>query len=203
MFGSGSHSRALFFTPTNDTMETLTEDTLQTYTVDPAHSRLGFTVRHMGFSKVRGSFEEFEGTVRMTPDDLATLEAEATVQSRSITTGADDRDEHLRSDDFFAVESYPTITFGSREVRQLSDDTFTLVGDLTIRGVTNTVELDGEYLGEGTDPWGGTRVAFEAETTINRKDWGLNWNQMLEAGGVLVSEKVNISLEVQAVLEEE
>lgn len=184
-------------------MTTSTQPALETFTIDPKHSRLGFTVRHMGFSKVRGNFGQFDGIVRMAADKLETLEAQATVQADSITTGTEDRDEHLRSEDFFAVDSYPTITFESTEVRPLSDDTFTLVGDLTIRDVTKSVELDGEYLGNGTDPWGGTRVAFEAETTINRKDWGLNWNQVLEAGGVLVSEKVAISLEVQAVLEEE
>lgn len=184
-------------------MTTSTQAALQTFAIDPQHSRLGFTARHMGFSKVRGNFEEFEGAVRMAPDQLDTLEAEATIQAASITTGTEDRDEHLRSEDFFAVDSYPTITFESTEVRQVSEDSFTLVGDLTIRDVTKRVELDGEYLGQGTDPWGGTRLAFEAETTINRKDWGLNWNQVLEAGGVLVSEKISISLEVQAVLEDE
>lgn len=180
-----------------------TENAIQTYAIDPAHSRLGFTVRHMGFSKVRGSFEQFEGIVHLASDDLASLEAEATVQTRSITTNAEDRDEHLRSADFFEVDSHPTITFKSTAVRDVSGSTFTLVGDLTIRGVTKTVELEGEYLGEGLDPWGGTRVAFEAETTINRKDYGLNWNQMLETGGVLVSEKVDIILEVQAVQDQE
>lgn len=184
-------------------METSTENALQTYAIDPSHSRLGFTVRHMGFSKVRGSFEDFEGTVRMASDDLATLEAEATVQTQSITTNEEDRDEHLRSADFFEVESHPTITFESTDVRDVSDSSFTLVGDLTIRGETKPVELEGEFLGQGTDPWGGTRVAFEAQTTINRKDFGLNWNQVLETGGVLVSEKVDIILEVQAVQEEE
>lgn len=184
-------------------MTTRTEDVIQTYTIDPAHSRLGFTVRHMGFSKVRGSFEQFEGAVYMDSDDLATLEAEATIQTQSITTNEEDRDEHLRSADFFDVDTYPTITFESTEVRDVSGDAFTLVGELTIRGVTKTVELEGEYLGEGTDPWGGTRVAFEAETTINRKDYGLNWNQVLETGGVLVSENVDIRLEVQAVQQEE
>ncbi len=184
-------------------MTTSVQPSLRTFTIDPQHSRLGFAVRHMGFSKVRGSFEEFEGTVRMSPDDLSTLEAKATVQTASITTGTEDRDEHLRSGDFFAVEEHPTITFESREVRDIDEDTFTLVGDLTIRGTTKPVELEAEYLGEGTDPWGGTRVAFEAETTINRKEFGLNWNQALEAGGVLVGTEVTIRLEVQAVQEEE
>ncbi len=184
-------------------MAVSTEQARQTYTIDPAHSRVGFTVRHMGFSKVRGSFEQFEGAVRMTPGALSTLEAEATIQTRSITTNVKDRDEHLRSADFFDVDTYPTITFESTEVRDVSGNAFTLVGELTIRGVTKTVELAAEYLGEGTDPWGNTRVAFEARTTINRKDYGLTWNQVLETGGVLVGEKVNISIEVQAVQEQE
>ncbi|NNF57095.1 MAG: YceI family protein [Rhodothermaceae bacterium] len=176
---------------------------LQTYAVDAAHSRAGFTVRHMGFSKVRGRFETFDGTVRMAPGDLSTLEAEATLQTASIATGDAKRNAHLRSPDFFEAETYPTLTFKSTGVRDVDGDRFTLVGDLTMHGITKTVELDGEYLGEGTDPWGGTRVAFEAETTVNRKEWGLNWNTVLEAGGLLVSEDVTIELEIQATLQQD
>lgn len=184
-------------------MTTSVQPALKTFTIDPQHSRLGFAVRHMGFSKVRGSFDEFEGTVRMSPDDLSSLEAEASVQTASITTGTEDRDEHLRSDDFLAVEEHPSMTFESKEVRDVDGNTFTLAGDLTIRGTTKPVELEAEFLGEGTDPWGGTRVAFEAETTVNRKEFGLNWNQALEAGGVLVGTEVTIRLEIQAVQEED
>jgi polyisoprenoid-binding protein YceI len=185
-------------------MDTTTQDLdLQTYSVDPAHSRAGFTVRHMGFSKVRGRFEQFEGTVRMAPGDLSTLEAEAILQTSSVTTGDAKRDDHLRSADFFEAEAYPTLTFKSTSVRGTNGQRFTLVGDLTMHGVSKTVELNGEYLGEGTDPWGGTRVAFEAETTINRKEWGLNWNTVLEAGSLLVSEDVTIQLEIQAVLQQD
>lgn len=182
-------------------MTTNTDQTtaLKTYTVDPSHSRLGFTVRHLGFSKVRGAFEQFEGTVHMQPGDLSTLEASAAVQTQSITTNDAKRDEHLRSEDFFEVETYPTITFESTDVRDVSGDTFTLVGEFTMHGVTKTIELDGELLGEGTDPWGGTRVAFEASTKLNRKEYGLNWNAVLESGGVLVSDSVEITLEIQAV----
>lgn len=167
-------------------MTTSVQPALQTFTIDPQHSRLGFSVRHMGFSKVRGRFEQFDGAVRIRPDELSTLEAEATVQTASTTAGTEDRDEHLRSGDFFGAEEHPTMTFESRGVRSVDGNTFTLMGDLTIRGVTKPVELEAEYLGEGTDPWGGKRVAFEAEATINRKEFGLNWNQALEAGGVLV-----------------
>ena len=180
-------------------MSTLTETTTTTYAIDPSHSRLGFTARHMGFSKVRGRFEHFEGTVRLNPDDLSTLEAEGTAQAQSITTNETKRDEHLRSADFFEVEKYPTLTFKSTGVRDVSGHTFKLDGELTIRDVTKSVTFDGQYLGEGKDPWGGTRVAFEAETKINRKDFGLEWNAVLEAGGVLVSEEIKIELEIQAV----
>ena len=179
-------------------MTTLTQTDVQTYTIDPSHSRLGFVVRHLGFSKVRGAFEQFEGTVRLNPGDLSTLDAEATVQAETISTNEAKRDAHLRSADFFEVEKYPTITFKSTGVRNVSGDQFTLVGDLTMHGVTKSVALSAEFLGAGKDPWGGTRVAFEAQTKVNRKDFGLNWNVALEAGGWLVSEDVQIVLEIQA-----
>ena len=185
-------------------MTTLTQDTaLQTFTVDSAHSRAGFTVRHMGFSKVRGRFEQFEATLHVDPSDLTTLEAEATIQTKSVNTGDPKRDEHLRSADFFEAETYPTLTFKSTGVRNVNGRRFTLVGDLTMHGVTKEVELAAEYLGEGTDPWGGTRVAFEAVTTVNRKEFGLNWNAVLEAGGLLVSEEVEIQLEIQAIQQQD
>lgn len=177
--------------------------TLQTYAIDPTHSRLGFTVRHLGFSKVRGAFEQFEGTIRMQPDDLSTIEADAVVQADSITTHNADRDAHLRSADFFEVETHPTITFRSREVRDVSGNQFKIIGDFTMHGVTKTLELDGEFLGAGRDPFGNDKVALEARTTINRKEFGLNWNAALETGGMLVSEKVDIELEIQAALQQE
>ncbi|HYE57576.1 MAG TPA: YceI family protein [Rhodothermales bacterium] len=183
-------------------MSVLTQTDLQTYTIDATHSRVGFTVRHLGFSKVRGAFEQVEGIVRFDGSDLSTLEAEATIQAESITTNEPKRDAHLRSADFFEVETYPTLTFKSTEVKNVSDDAFTLVGTFTMHGVTKTVELQGEFLGTTQDPWGGTRVGFEAKTKVNRKDYGLNWNVALEAGGFLVSEDVEITLEIQAVLQQ-
>lgn len=179
------------------------QQALETYTIDPLHSRLGFTVRHMGFSKVRGSFETFEGTVWMEPGDLSTLETSATVQTKSVTTNADDRDAHLRSADFFDAENHPAITFRSTDVRDVSGNSFILVGELTIRGVTREVVLTGEFLGEGKDPWGNTRIGFEARTQINRKEFGLNWNAVLEAGGFLVGDEVDIELEIQALRQQE
>jgi len=181
-------------------MSTTTQDVaVHTYSIDPSHSRMGFTVRHLGFSKVRGAFEQFEGSVQLNPADLSTLVTEGSVQTASITTNEPKRDEHLRSADFFEAETHPTLSFKSTGVTNVSGNSFTLTGDLTMRGVTRSVAFAGEYLGEGGDPWGGTRVAFEATAKVNRKDWGLNWNVALEAGGFLVSEDVEIVLEVQAV----
>ena len=175
-----------------------TQTALKTYVIDSSHSQVSFTVRHLGFSKVRGRFTGFEGTVRMDPANPASLEAEGTAEASSITTGESKRDEHLRSADFFAADEHPTLSFKSTGA-SASGDKLTLTGDLTIRGTTRPVELDVTFLGEATDPWGGSRVAFEAKGTINRTDFGLNWNQVLEAGGLLVSEGVEIELEVQAV----
>lgn len=173
--------------------------TAQTYTIDASHSQVGFSVRHLGFSKVRGRFETFEGAVRLVPGQLDTLAVEATIDAASITTANAQRDAHLRSADFFETDTYPTITFTSTGVRDVSGSTFTLVGTFTMHGVTQEVELQAEYLGDSRDAWGNARVAFEATAALNRKEYGLTWNQLLEAGGVAVSEKVEITLEVQAV----
>ena len=173
----------------------------KTYSVDTAHSRVGFIVKHLGFSKVRGAFESFEGTVEFEPGDLHSLQASATIDASTVNTNEPKRDDHLRSADFFDVETYPSITFESTGIRVISDDQFILEGEFSLHGVTKTVELTGEFLGESKDPWGGMRVGFEAETTINRKDFGLNWNVALEAGGFLVGEDVRIVLEIQAVLQ--
>lgn len=182
------------------TTNTLTQDVaLASYNIDSAHSRLGFVARHLGFSKVRGSFETFEGTIRMEPDDISTLEAQATIETASITTNEEKRDDHLRSEDFFDAEKYPNLTFRSTKVHDVDGNSFKMVGNLTIHGVTKEVELLGERLGEGPDPWGGTRVGFEARTLINRKDFGLSWNVALETGGFLVGEDIEIVLEIQAV----
>lgn len=178
---------------------TTSETAVKTYAIDPTHSRFGFSVRHMGFSKVRGHFEEIEGTVHANPDDLSATQAEAKAKAASINTNEKKRDEHLRSGDFLLADEHPEITFTSKGVKDVSGNSFTLTGDLTIRGETKQVDFDAEFLGEGQDPWGGTRVAFEAETEISRKEFGVTWNQVLEAGGVLVGDKVTIELEVQAV----
>lgn len=178
-----------------------TTASIQTYKVDPSHSRAGFSVRHMGLSKVKGQFDNFSATVTMEPGNLESLAATAVIDPKSISTGEDKRDQHLRSADFFDTDSFDEIRFESTGVSDVKGDKFALHGNLTMHGVTKPITLNAELLGEGKDPWGNTRVAFEASQTINRKDFGLNWNTVLEAGGLLVSESVAIQLEIQAVME--
>jgi len=168
------------------------------YTIDPVHSQVHFTVPHLMVFKVRGDFSDFQGTVDFDPASRKLKATEATVQVASLETREAQRDAHLKSPDFFAAEQYPTMTFASRKISG-QGETITVTGDLTIRGVTREVTLTGGYQGENTDPWGNERVGFAAETTINRKDFGLNWNKTLETGGVLVGDEVVIGLEIQAV----
>ncbi len=168
-----------------------------TWNVDPSHSRIGFVGRHLMISKVRGNFATFTGVIEIAPDPLhSTLSA--TVELASIVTGDETRDGHLKGEDFFDVANHPTMTFVSTGVKEKGND-YALLGDLTIKGATLPVEFDLEFEGVSADPWGGTRAGFTAETEINRKDWGLEWNVALEAGGVLVGEKVKIQLEIEAV----
>jgi polyisoprenoid-binding protein YceI len=171
----------------------------QLWNIDTSHSRVGFAVRHMLISKVRGAFTRWSGTLHLHEGDLSASSVEVTIDAASIDTQEPKRDEHLRSPDFFEVERFPELTFRSTGVEDLGDGRLRVTGDLSIHGVTREVVLDAELTGRGTDPWGGTRIAFEARTTINRKDFGLSWNQVLETGGVLVGEKIEIALEVQAV----
>ncbi len=165
--------------------------TTGTWAIDPTHSEVGFVARHLMVSKVRGSFSDVSGTVEVA-DELADSVATVTIQTASVSTGTADRDAHLRSADFFDVETFPEMTFVST-----SFDGSTLVGDLTIKGVTKAVTLDVEYNGVATDPWGNEKAAFEAKGELNRTDWGLTWNAALEKGGVLVSEKITLVLDVQ------
>ena len=172
--------------------------------IDPAHTQVEFTVKHMMFSKVRGRFEAVDGSLQFDPDgDLGDAGVRVTIDAASIDTGQEDRDEHLRSADFLDVEKYPELTFASASVEAGRDDEFTVTGDLTIHGVTREVELDAELSGVAPDPWGNQRVAFSASTTIDRRDFDLTWNQALETGGVLVGHEVKISLEVQATRSED
>jgi polyisoprenoid-binding protein YceI len=169
------------------------------YAIDPTHSRVGFVARHAMVTKVRGSFNEFEGTGYFDAENPAKSQLQLTIKAASIDTRNADRDGHLKSNDFFAMETYPEIGFASTAVEPVDESNYRVTGDLTIKGVTKPVTVDVEYTGTAVDPFGNTRVGFEGKTTVNRKDWGVTWNAALEAGGVLVSEKVTLEFEVSAI----
>jgi polyisoprenoid-binding protein YceI len=172
--------------------------TTTTYGIDKAHSEVTFQVRHL-LTKVRGRFSEFNGTIDYDEEYPERSSVDVAVQAASIDTNERDRDAHLRSADFFDVEKFSTLRFRSIRTERKGTGHFDLIGDLTIRGVTRPVSFDVTLLGKARDPWGNDRVAFEAETIINRKDFGLTWNAALETGGFLVGDDVKISLSVQAV----
>ena len=170
-----------------------------TYTLDPAHTRIGFVARHAMVTKVRGSFDEFAGTALLDGANPANSRVEVTIEAASIDTRNAQRDEHLRGNDFLAMQEYPKITFASTSVRQAGETAFEVTGDLTIKGVTNSVTIPFEFEGAATDPFGNQRVGFEGAVTINRKDYGVTWNAALEGGGVLVSDKVTLEFEISAI----
>jgi len=170
-----------------------------TYTLDPAHTRIGFVARHAMVTKVRGSFDEFAGTAVLDGENPANSRVEVTIEAASIDTRNAQRDEHLRGNDFLAMQEYPKITFVSTGVRQAGETTFEVTGDLTIKGVTNSITIPFEFEGAAKDPFGNQRVGFEGAATLNRKDYGVTWNAALEGGGVLVSDKVTLEFEVSAV----
>jgi polyisoprenoid-binding protein YceI len=170
-----------------------------TYTLDPAHTRIGFVARHAMVTKVRGSFDEFAGTAVLDGANPANSRVEVTIEAASIDTRNAQRDEHLRGNDFLAMQEYPKITFASTGVRQAGETTFEVTGDLTIKGVTNEITIPFEFEGAAKDPFGNERVGFEGAVTINRKDYGVTWNAALEGGGVLVSDKVTLEFEISAI----
>ena len=168
------------------------------YVIDASLSRMGFVARHAMVTKVRGQFTEFEGKLRLDGDNPSDSYGEVVIQAKSIDTRNEDRDNHIRSNDFLAMDEFPTIEFRTTGIEGGPEE-WKVTGDLTVRGVTRPVTLDVTYLGTSPDPWGNTRVGFEGSTVINRKDWGVSWNLALEAGGVLVSEKVTLEFEIAAV----
>ena len=171
---------------------------MATWSFDNAHSSIGFSVRHLMISKVRGHFNQWEGTFDYDESDPTKSKLSVRIDAASIDTREEKRDAHLRSPDFFDVEKFPALTFASTRVERDGDD-FVVSGDLTIHGVTRAVQLKVESLGATKDPWGGYRAGFSASTTINRKDFGLTWNAALETGGVVVGEKIEIAIEIEAV----
>ena len=197
-----SESASTESTPTADafdapthTVENLTGD----YTIDPAHTRLGFSARHAMVTTVRGSFKDFAGTAHIDTANPSASSVNLTIQAGSIDTGQADRDGHLVSGDFFDAEANPTITFVSTNVDKVDDDTWAITGDLTIKGTSKPITIAFDETGSAQDPFGNVRVGFEGATTINRKDWGLTWNAALETGGVLVSEKIKLEFDVSAI----
>ncbi len=169
------------------------------YAIDPAHSSIGFTVRHAMVTNVRGAFTEHEGTLHLDGADPARSTATIEVKIASVDTGIADRDAHLRSGDFFDAEAFPLMTFRSTTAATLGGDTYRITGDLTIKDVTRPLSIDLEFNGSATDAYGNERVGFEGSAEILRSDWGLTWNAALEAGGVMVSDKVKLTFDISAI----
>ncbi|MEV0094129.1 YceI family protein [Streptomyces sp. NPDC050738] len=181
--------------PVDPALAALTGD----YTIDPAHSSIGFTVRHAMVTNVRGSFGGHEGTLHLDGADPSRSTASIDVSIETIDTGIADRDGHLRSADFFDAEKFPQMTFRSTQAEQLGGDAYRITGDLTIKDVTKPLAIDLEFNGTATDPYGNERVGFEGSATILRSDWGLTWNAALETGGVMVSDKVKLTFDISAI----
>ena len=178
-------------------MSTASATTTRTFVIDKAHSEAIFQVRHL-LSKVRGRFSDFEGTIEFDEQNPERSTVEFTVHTKSIDTNQPDRDAHLRSADFFSVEEFPTLTFRSTKLTPRGNNRYDVTGELTMRGVARTVVIPVEYLGKAKDPWGNEKLAFEGEVTLNRKEFGLNWNAALEAGGFLVGDDVRVNISIQA-----
>ena len=179
------------------TTATTVDTTTRTLQIDRAHSQVEFQVRHL-LSRVRGRFTDFAGTIQFDPATPERSSVSFSVQTASIDTNQPDRDTHLRSDDFFAVETHPSLTFASTRIVARGSEQFEVAGDLTIRGITRSVVLPVVYLGAAKDPWGNEKLAFETEITLDRKEYGLTWNAALEAGGFLVGDDVRVTVSLQA-----
>ena len=181
-----------------DPATTVLEDISGDYTLDPAHTRLGFSARHAMVATVRGQFADFTGIAHVDTADPSKSKVEVSIVAESISTGNEQRDGHLKSGDFFESDEFPNITFTSTDVTRNGDE-WTITGDLTIKGVTRSIAVPFEFTGSAKDPFGNTRIGFEGATTLLRKDWGLTWNAALETGGVLVSDKVKLEFDISAI----
>ena len=169
------------------------------WTLDPTHSSIQFAVKHMVISTARGAFKEYDIAADVDPDNFAASNATVTIKAESLDTNNDDRDTHLRSADFFDVENYPNITFITKKIEPKGSRDYRILGDLTIRGITKEVALEGEVSGPAKDPWGNQRLGLSASGKVNRKEFGLNWNVALDAGGLLVGEDVKLNIEAELV----
>ena len=181
-----------------DPATTVIEDITGDYTLDVAHTRLGFSARHAMVTTVRGAFKDFEGTAHVDTANPANSKVELTIKTDSIDTGVADRDAHLRSADFFEIEQHPEITFSSTDVSRDGDE-WTITGDLTVKGITKPITVEFESTGSARDPFANLRIGFEGQTTLSRKDWGLTWNAALETGGFLVSDKIKLEFDISAI----
>lgn len=175
------------------------QDLTGDYTLDVAHTRIGFSARHAMVTTVRGSFLDFDGTAHLDAGDPTKSSAKLTIKVASLSTGQEQRDAHLRSPDFFDVENYPELTFTSTSAKPVDDETFQLTGDLVIRDQTKPVTIEFTFNGSAKDPYGNLRAGFEGKATVNRKDWNLSWNAALETGGLLVSDKIKLEFDVSAI----
>lgn len=184
---------------TTDVLAVPTADLSGSYVLDPTHTRLGFVARHAMVTKVRGTFGAFEGSAVLDFADPSRSSAQVSFDIASISTGQQQRDDHLRTNDFFDVATYPKGEFVSTSVTAKGDGSFDLHGDLTLKGVTKPVTISWESTGSAKDPYGNTRLGFEGRAVINRKDWGIEYNAVLETGGVLISDKITLELDVSAV----
>ncbi|MBD0695629.1 YceI family protein [Streptomyces sp. CBMA123] len=169
------------------------------YVLDPAHSRIGFVARHAMVTKVRGAFHQFEGTAHLDGADPSRSTGQVVIKAESIDTGVEQRDQHLRANDFLDAPTFPEITFRSTSVAAKSDTEFRVTGDLTIKDTTRSIDIDFEYTGNAVDPYGNLRVGLEGSVTISRKDYGVTWNAALEGGGVLVGDKVVLEFDISAI----
>ena len=181
------------------TAATPTTTGVTTWSVDPTHSHVEFAVKHLMISTVKGRFGDVKGTVQYNESDPKQSKVEIEIGTASVDTRADQRDAHLRSPDFFDVERFPSMTFKSKRIEGDVNGEFKLIGDLTLRGQTKEIALEADFQGKTRDPWGGDRMGFEAKGRLNRKDFGLTWNQALEAGGLVVGEDIKMSIEVELV----
>lgn len=181
------------------TAGTALDDLSGHYDIDVAHSRLGFVARHAMVTKVRGAFAEFSGSFDLDASDWPASTAQVSIRVASINTGNEQRDGHLRTNDFFDAPNHPLITFTSTRVAQTADDTFVVTGELTIKGIAKPVAVEFRYTGSAVDPYGNTRIGFEGTTTINRSDFGITFNATLDTGGVLVSDRITVELDISAI----
>ncbi|WP_329597266.1 YceI family protein [Streptomyces pseudovenezuelae] len=180
---------------TNTDLTAVTGD----YTIDTAHSTIGFTVRHAMVTNVKGKFDDFSGSLHLDGSDPSASTASIDVKMDSIDTGSEDRDGHLKSADFFKIEEFPTMTFRSTKAEALGDEDYRITGDLTILGTTKPLTIDLEFNGSAKDPFGNERVGFEGKAEIKRSEWGLTWNAALETGGVLISDKIKLNFDISAI----